>query len=256
MKIAICQLNTVWECKKENLDKIERILFDIKQFDSDVELGIFPEFFTTGFSFNPELPEQMSGFSVSRLVEISKATGMALIGSIPIMDKGVYYNRQMLIDGSDIQYYDKRHIFRYGGEDRLFKQGEKRVIFKFKEYRILPQVCYDLRFPVWSRVVNNDYDLVIWSANWPLSRESVIEPLVRARAIENLAYAIFVNRTGSEPQINYAGKSIGVDFKGEIITKFGEKEEYKIIDISLERLNDFREKFRVWEDSDKFNLQK
>lgn len=256
MKIAICQLNTVWECKKENLDKIERILFDIKQFDSDVELGIFPEFFTTGFSFNPELPEQMSGFSVSRLVEISKATGMALIGSIPIMDKEVYYNRQMLIDGSDIQYYDKRHIFRYGGEDRLFKQGEKRVIFKFKEYRILPQVCYDLRFPVWSRVVNNDYDLVIWSANWPLSRESVIEPLVRARAIENLAYAIFVNRTGSEPQINYAGKSIGVDFKGEIITKFGEKEEYKIIDISLERLNDFREKFRVWEDSDKFNLQK
>lgn len=256
MKIAICQLNTVWECKKENLDKIERILFDIKQFDSDVELGIFPEFFTTGFSFNPELPEQMSGFSVSRLVEISKATGMALIGSIPIMDKGVYYNRQMLIDGSDIQYYDKRHIFRYGGEDRLFKQGEKRVIFKFKEFRILPQVCYDLRFPVWSRVVNNDYDLVIWSANWPLSRESVIEPLVRARAIENLAYAIFVNRTGSEPQINYAGKSIGVDFKGEIITKFGEKEEYKIIDISLERLNDFREKFRVWEDSDKFNLQK
>ena len=162
----------------------------------------------------------------------------------------------MLIDGSDIQYYDKRHIFRYGGEDRLFKQGEKRVIFKFKEFRILPQVCYDLRFPVWSRVVNNDYDLVIWSANWPLSRESVIEPLVRARAIENLAYAIFVNRTGSEPQINYAGKSIGVDFKGEIITKFGEKEEYKIIDISLERLNDFREKFRVWEDSDKFNLQK
>ncbi len=256
MKIAICQLNTVWECKNENLDKIERMLFDIKQFDSDVELGIFPEFFTTGFSFNPELPEQMSGFSVSRLVEISKATGVALIGSIPIMDKGVYYNRQMLIDGFDIQYYDKRHIFRYGGEDRLFMQGEKRVIFKFKEFKILPQVCYDLRFPVWSRVVNNDYDLVIWSANWPLSRESVIEPLVRARAIENLAYAIFVNRTGSEPQINYAGKSIGVDFKGEIITKFGEKEEYKIIDISLERLNDFREKFRVWEDSDKFNLQK
>ena len=257
MKIALCQTTPVWEDINANLVKCRKIVEELVEKSPNTDIIVFPEFFTTGFSVeNNSIAEDMNGPSVEWMREMSKKYSTAFFASIPIFQNGKYFNRAVFVSPEKEWYYDKRHLFSYGGENRLYSQGEKRVIVNYKVWRILLQICYDLRFPVWSRNVSLEYDLIINVANWPSSRESVVSPLVRARAIENLSYYVFVNRAGEDPNCQYNRIGFVSNFKGDkILPVLDDKNGiWTICDLDLDSLRLFRETFRVWEDADKFLL--
>lgn len=166
-----------------------------------------------------------------------------------------YRNRHYFVyPDRTYQYYDKRHLFSYGGENKNYTAGDRRVVVEWKGYRILLLTCYDLRFPVWSRN-NNDYDAIIIAANWPDSRQRVWETLLTARAMENQCYVIAANRTGKDPQCNYIGGSFIIDAKGKnIAANTTDGEEIITAVISRESLDNFRNKFQVLNDKDNFNI--
>lgn len=255
MKIALCQVSIEWESPLANIHNFEKWIDDIHNKNSGVDLMIFPEFFTYGFTMNRHCAEHMNGTTHQWMRKISNKYNCAIIGSVPIIEaNGKIYNRMLFVDGDSTTIYDKRHLFSFGGEDKVYTKGESKIIVQKQGWNILLNICYDLRFPVWSRNIDNNYDILINIANWPQSRSSVIEPLVRARAIENQAYHIFVNRIGLDPSNTYSGASMAVDFKGEIISRLGDTESFMIIETDKEKLNNFRDKFRAWADSDNFTI--
>lgn len=255
MKILLCQIDIRWESKTFNLNHFEKLLDDFfLKNNSGVDLIVFPEFFSTGFSFNKSLAEDMAGESVNWIKMISAKYNSAVLTSLPFIENNNYFNRAFYVYHDQVEFYDKRHLFSYGGEDGLFTSGVEQKVINCSGVRIFPQICYDLRFPVWSRNVDLKYDLLIYIANWPKSRTNVIEPLVRSRAIENLAFTIFVNRVGEDPQNLYCGSSMFVNYKGEVLENLENKEVFKLVEIDIVQQNNFRNNFRVWRDSDKFNL--
>lgn len=256
MNIALCQTPIVWENFDENIDYYNCVLKDIfKCADSGIDIIVFPEFFTYGFTMNKCVAEKPDGPSSCWLKNKSIEYNVAIVASIPIVDDNKYFNRALLVtpDGSEF-YYDKRHLFSYGREDSVFSPGGSNSIINYKGWNISLQICYDIRFPVWSRNVGLSYDLIINMANWPDSRESVVEPLVRARAIENLCYFAFDNRTGTDPNNRYNKIGFVADYKGEVQASiFGSNEfNYEVYELNIEELKAFREKFKVWKDADKF----
>ncbi len=257
MKIALCQTPIVWENVNENISHYNSVLSDISNNNSDLDLVVFPELFTYGFSINQNIAEDSDGPSSAWLREKSREYQIALVASVPIREGGKIYNRAIFAtpDGSEFKY-DKRHLFSYGGEDTVFTPGDTAVIVKFKGWKIFLQICYDIRFPVWSRNIGLSYDMIINMASWPSSREKVISPLVRARAIENLCYFAFVNRSGKDPFNTYQKIGFVSDFKGEPLEPevSSDNLDYQIYELDLNALKKFREKFRAWEDSDKFNI--
>ena len=254
MKIAIYQLDIIWESAKENRDKISNTM---PKLFGKCDLLILPEMFTTGFNTNPQsISETMDGESVAFLKEMSKQYNIAIIGSIIIDDNGKIFNRMMFVtpDG-DLPHYDKRHLFRMSGEDKTFSAGQDKRIFRYKGFNILPQVCYDLRFPVWSRNKNLEYDIAIYVASWPRPRIKVWDILLKARSLENLCYTIGVNRVGTDPAIDYNGHSCIIDYLGNIVAETQEnKEEYIIYEIDKESLDKFRSKFPAQLDADDFTI--
>lgn len=255
MKIAIYQFDILWESAEENLKKVDSIMAELS---GKCDLLVLPEMFTTGFTMNPAtVAETMSGKSISFMLEATKRHNIAVIGSMIICEQENNYNRMLLITPEgEVSHYDKHHLFRMSGEGNHFKAGSERKIFEFKGFNILPQVCYDLRFPVWSRNVNCQYDIAIYVASWPIPRVRVWDTLLQARALENICYVVGVNRVGSDPSIDYNGHSCIIDFLGEKVAETTEsQEQYIIYDIDKEPLINFREKFPAHLDADNFTLE-
>ena len=255
LKVSIIQTNLSWEDKTTNLNHFSE---KIDKLPSSADVVILPEMFTTGFSMHPEnLAETMDGSSVQWMKEKAGQHNIVLSGSLIIEESGNYLNRSItaLPDGR-LYTYDKRHLFRMGEENEHYSGGNKRMIFTYGNWRIFPLICYDLRFPVWSRN-RDDYDLVFYVANWPESRRHVWKSLLLARALENQVYVVGVNRIGSGGQgLTYAGDSLVIDPKGTIISKTEPYvESSETVTLSLSELNKFREKFPVGKDADDFELK-
>ncbi len=249
------QLDTIWESPSANKDTIDRLFSDIQV---ETDILILPEMFTTGFSMEPEkLAEDMQGPTVEWMVEKASEWKCVLTGSIIINSSGDYMNRLLWVTPSgQVLYYDKKHLFRMGEENEHYTSGREILLTKLNEWRFRPLICYDLRFPVWSRN-RADYDVLIYVANWPESRREVWKNLLIARALENQAYVVGVNRIGKDGRnISYSGDSLVIDPRGQIISQTRPfQESVETLKISLDELQDFREKFPVHLDADEFTIK-
>ncbi len=244
-----------WNRPEENLAGVRSMAGR----ERGTDLIVLPEMFTTGFAITPPVQaEEMTGRSVFELRRISADTGIAIAGSMAIRTggrEGGLRNRFLFVypDGR-IRWYDKRHLFRMAGEDRSYSAGSERPVWEYKGFRIRPAVCYDLRFPVWLRN-RNDYDLLICVANWPSSRQSAWDLLLRARAVENHCYVVGCNAMGTSPDGTlYTGGSAAVGFKGEVLAGGVKDEAILRVRLDKEALSDFRKKFPVYLDADEFTL--
>ena len=252
MRVTLLQSNLVWENKAKNLSNFEH---QIQNISSETDLIILPEMFTTGFSMKVhQLAEEHLGPSFQVMQTWARTTKSAVLGSLIVRDKHQYFNRAYFVfsDGS-FQFYDKRHLFRMAKEDNYFTAGEERLIVEYKGWRIMPLVCYDLRFPVWSRN-NLSYDLLVYMANWPERRALPWKTLLRARAIENLAYVAGVNRIGEDGNgVRHSGDSTLINFKGEELTQIKpHHQQSETIELSKSDLTKFRTKFPAQLDADHF----
>lgn len=251
MKITLLQTDIAWGKPEENLLHVEQMLQNV----GDCDLIVLPEMFTTGFDTNPETVADDQGLALKWMRRIVRERNCALAGSVATKAGESYFNRMYFVSPDLLlASYDKRHLFTYGHEQQAFKPGSRRVVVPYRGIRILLQVCYDLRFPVFSRN-RGDYDLALYVANWPQGRQNVWETLLSARAIENQCYVAGVNRVGQDVNGKYNGGSKLVDFFGETIVRAEDgKESFVTGDINMERLNAFRKEFPVLEDADKFNI--
>lgn len=255
MKITLIQDTIVWADKRANLQKTE---FQLKSLAGKTDLVALPEMFTTGFCTSQlNLAETMQGETVQCLKSWAVEYNLAITGSFIATENGKYYNRAFFVfPNGEIETADKRHLFSMGGEDKLFSCGDKRLIVRYKEFNICILICYDLRFPVWSRNVANEYDLLIYTANWPESRIGVWNTLLVARAIENQTYVCGINRIGKDGEnLSYNGCSKLIDAKGkELLSSPLNEPMVDTIELSIKDLNDFRAKFPVWKDADRFEI--
>jgi omega-amidase len=255
LRVTLVQSMLPWEDASAALKLFSDRLEGLK---GTTDLVVLPEMFTTGFSMRSDvLSETMNGPAVRWMVDMAAAIGAAIYGSLIIKDGDAYYNRGIFVhpDGR-IDHYDKRHLFRMAGEHEHFSPGRKRVILEYLGWRILPQVCYDLRFPVFSRN-RNDHHLALYVANWPEARRSAWNILLPARAIENQCYVIGVNRVGMDgKEIHYAGDSVAVDPRGAVISSCGSgREAIKTLTLDAGELLRYREKFPAWMDADDFEIE-
>jgi predicted amidohydrolase len=260
INIALIQYDISWENPKENFTKLNQLFLNIKK---DVELVILPEMFATGFTMNINELDQSVGDSIfTWLQKKAKEINKIIIGSILIEEKKKYYNRMfwMRPDGS-FEQYDKRHLFQMGDEHKVMTAGKRRVIVPYKNIRFMLQICYDLRFPVWVKNKYNkesdshDYDAIIYIANWPEVRKHAYLSLLKARAIENQAYVIWVNRTGVDAKgVNHTGDSQLIDPLGFVINQTKENStEICYTQIDPSKLKEIRAGFKVGLDWDLSN---
>ncbi len=255
MKLTLIQPDIIWENKISNLDKLSGLIDTVP---SETEIVILPEMFNTGFSMNPEaLSEAPHSLTFDWMMSMARKSDSGICGSFIVGEEGHYYNRWIFVDRSgELCRYDKRHLFSPGNEDKLFTPGRERIVFNFRGINICPIVCYDLRFPVWCRV-RNDYELLIDSANWPESRRDVWLTLLKARALENMCYVAGVNRIGTDGTgTKHCGESAIFGPKGNLVASAGRDKECVISgEGSVPELLDFRKKFPVLDDADKFSLE-
>ncbi len=254
LTIALFQYDIAWENPSVNREKIT--LF-IDGLPSETDLVILPEMFTTGFSLKPKgLAETMQGITVLWMQELAKKHQVAIVGSLIIIENKKYYNRLVFVhDSGRIESYDKRHAFTLAGEQKEYTKGTERRIVTYKGWRICPLICYDLRFPVWARN-KEEYELLLYVANWPEARIKAWDALLKARAIENMAYTVGVNRVGVDANGHkYCGNSVVLDALGtvlkasEIHTEMG-----CIVTLSKERLDTARNRFGFLKDGDDFEF--
>jgi predicted amidohydrolase len=259
LTITGIQTNLQWEDKKANLALFEEKINSIKQ---KTEIVLLPETFTTGFSMQPsKLAETMDGETIQWMKKIAAAKKIILAGSVIIEDGGNYFNRLVwMLPNGQYGVYDKRHRFAYAGEDEQFTAGTKRLIASVKGWKINLLVCYDLRFPAWSRQNPStdsapEYDVLIYVANWPERRINAWKTLLQARAIENQCYVIGVNRTGVDGNnISYCGDSMVIDPLGEVLYNKKDDEDIFTVTLDKDHLNSVREKFPFWKDADRFQI--
>jgi len=251
--IALLSLDIIWESPDKNMRECEKLIAHIFCTTSNApDIIVLPELFATGFSMNASIAEKADGETSRWLKLMAERYNCAMLASVPILEGGVIYNRALFVTSSSTEYYDKRHLFSYGKEPTVFTQGIRRTVATYKEFNILIQICYDLRFPVWSRAKNLDYDIIINVANWPASRARVVEPMCRSRAIENQSYYLFVNRCGNDEESSYDGEKYAFDFMGDSLIPVVNGDSYSIFEINSDKLREFRDKFRAWEDTDDF----
>ncbi len=254
LTITLVQTPLEWQNPAANRAHFQTELAALK---GKTDLIILPEMFTSGFSMQPELvAEQMSGETLSWLKTLAQELNAAICGSMVIQHNTEYRNRFLFVtpDGV-VSHYDKHHLFRMGNEHQHYAAGTERQLIAYKGWRILPEVCYDLRFPVWSRN-RNDYDLAIYVANWPAPRRNAWRTLLMARAIENQCFIAGVNRTGTDGnELNYAGDSMLVNPLGEPQLDLADA-QFRIASTTLigDDLQRFRESFPAWQDADSFTL--
>ncbi len=255
LRISMIQSHITWEDREENLSYYGELL---RRVSGRTDLAVLPETFSTGFSMDVEkLADTMDGRTVATVKDWARGYKMAVVGSFIAAENGKYYNRAFFITPEgEAFYYDKRHLFRMAGEDRHFSAGDKRLIVSYKGWNICLQVCYDLRFPVWSRNESNAYDLLIYVANWPEARKKVWKTLLQARAMENMAYVCGVNRVGVDGNgFAFRGESVVYDARGKKIADAGKREEItRTCALSKSELDGFRMKFPAWKDADRFSI--
>lgn len=255
INIKVLQLDLAWENPAANRAKIDQLL---QNADEKTDVVFLPEMFSTGFSMNvSELAEMMDGETIQWMKERCHEHQLALCGSLIINDNGQFYNRLLFVEPSgEIQFYNKRHLFTMGNEESHFQKGTERLIVQYKGWRICPLICYDLRFPVWSRN-RNEYDLLVYSANWPTNRKDVWNTLLKARAIENQCYVVGANRVGTDGQmIRYSGNSQIFDAKGNSLDGLNDDDEVIVSSVlSYTELVKFRDSFPVLNDADSFSLE-
>ncbi|BCY27658.1 amidohydrolase [Flavobacterium okayamense] len=254
MKVAILQTDLVWENPIYNRLTIEsKVLSSDKKFD----ILVLPEMFTSGFTMNPErVAETMQGETIQWLKSLAKQKKTAIIGSLVIEEEGNYYNRLVFVTPKgEIQHYNKRHLFTLAGEEKVYTKGTEKVIFEYKDWKICPQVCYDLRFPVFARNVE-DYDLLVYVANWPKVRTQAWDTLLKARAIENMSFVIGVNRVGKDANgHDYIGHSQVIDELGnELIAPF-EESDLQVVSLNKKKMHETRAKLNFLNDKDEFDLK-
>jgi predicted amidohydrolase len=257
LNVTAIQSDIFWENPKKNTDYLDEILSG----QVATDLVILPEMFTTGFSMNAsKVAEKDLGESCLWMQQKAKQLNATIIGSIPTIDNGNFYNRLYVASPDNINHYDKRHLFSMAKENLSYSSGSSDLIIQVKEFKIKPLICYDLRFPIWSRnkLINDkyDYDVLIYIANWPELRSNAWVSLLQARAIENLSYVIGVNRVGKDFNgINYNGSSRVYNFKGDRIDDFLDNEVcVSQVFLDKSKLDNFRIKFPALNDADRFNL--
>lgn len=258
LTITLIQTNLFWEDKAANLTMLEAKINSINQ---PTEIIILPEMFTTGFSMKPkELVETMDGNSVSWMRKIATEKKVILTGSMMIEENGNYYNRLIwMLPNGQLGYYDKKHLFSFAQEEKHYSSGNKRLIASVKGWRINLQICYDLRFPVWARQQQQndepEFDILLYVANWPQRRAHAWKTLLTARAIENQAYVIGVNRVGNDGnKIYHSGDSMVIDALGEVLFHQADDETVFTITLQKESLQQTRNKFPFLHDADDFTI--
>ena len=254
MKIALIQTDLIWENPSQNRNNFET---KINSIASDVDLIVLPEMFSTGFSMHPEqLAESMQGETVTWLQHLAKAKNLALTGSLIIKENGNFYNRMVFVFPSgEMQYYDKRHLFSLAGENEVYLAGAKKQIVDYKGWKICLQICYDLRFPVFARNTE-EYDLLIYVANWPTTRILAWDTLLKARAIENMCYTIGVNRIGEDGNDHpYPGHSQVIDFLGKNLTEPSGESTILTATLDKTEMLETRKKLGFLNDRDQFSIK-
>lgn len=247
LKIAMIQMSIAWEDPKANRQELDTILGSLKK---PVNLVVLPEMFTTGFSMKAKaLAESPNGTTIGWMERWATNLNAVVTGSLIIKDKGRYYNRLIWMPPSGVvQYYDKMHLFSFADEDKNFDCGTERKVFVHEQWRISPQICYDLRFPEGSRNTI-DYDLLLYVANWPEQRIDAWSTLLKARAIENVSFTLGVNRVGQDKMgNNYNGQSAAYDYKGQPLFKPDARPNVFEFNISKPDLLSFRNKFPALDD--------
>jgi predicted amidohydrolase len=247
LRVSIIQTAIIWENPLENLENLTPKINQLPPTD----VVVLPEMFTTGFTMQPEkVAETMQGTTVHWMREMAQKKQIALIGSLVIRENNKFYNRLIVaLPTDEVLVYDKRHLFSYAGENHVYTAGNERLTFGFKGFKICPLICYDLRFPVFSRNTVA-YDVLLYVANWPQKRLLAWNTLLKARAIENMCYVVAVNRIGECPNELYNGHSQIVDYVGNYIVEPFENEEIKTILLHKKLQEEARKTFGFLEDRD------
>lgn len=254
LKVSTVQSTLVWEDRDTNLKNFTNHIDSINE---STDLILLPEMFTTGFSMNPKpISEKMDGPTIQWMKAQASKKNAVIAGSIIIEEKEKFYNRLIWMrpDGT-YETYNKRHLFTLTGEHQQYTKGTKRKIINLHGWKICPLICYDLRFPVWSR--NTDaYDLLIYVANWPTKRINAWSSLLAARAIENQCYTIGVNRIGTDATgLNYNGMTSILNFDGVLLYSIQDLAQIKTTTFNYESLQDFRKKLAFLNDRDHFSIE-
>jgi predicted amidohydrolase len=251
ISVSIIQSDIIWEDRLSNLENYQNKINQIESTD----LIVLPEMFTTGFSMNPkDISETMSGETIQWMKTNASKMNSVICGSIIIEEEDKYFNRFIWVnpDGS-IHHYDKKHLFSFAGENENYTPGSKKLIIEYKGWKICPLICYDLRFPVWSRN-SEDYDLLIYVANWPDKRKLAWKTLLTARAIENQCYVIGVNRIGKDIKNYYSGDSSLINALGETLYTNSHIEDIYTTTISKYDLDKVRNQLPFLNDKDNFKI--
>ena len=254
MKIALIQTALHWENPTQNIQNLTQ---NINSISEKIDLIILPEMFTSGFTMNPKNAAQtMDGEALSWLKQTALQKKCAITGSLVIQENNNFFNRLVFVfPNGEVQHYDKKHLFTLAGEDKVYNAGTQKLIVDYKGFKICPLICYDLRFPVFARNVE-DYDLLIYVANWPKPRVNAWDILLKARAVENMSFVVGVNRVGcDENNHEYVGHSQVVDFLGNYIQEPQETDGIFIVELNKNQLIETRKKLAFLDDKDTFKLQ-
>jgi omega-amidase len=256
LRVSLVQQPLVWQDGEANRLRFAELL---RPLAGATDLVVLPETFTSGFSMEVErLAEPAGGATTQWLLRLAAALDAVVTGSVITLDGGLYYNRLLWAEpGGQLRHYDKRHLFRMGREQRHFTPGRSAWSVEWRSFRICPLICYDLRFPVFSRRRPGlEYDLLLYVANWPAARADAWRQLLRARAIENLAYVVGVNRVGNDGHgVAHSGDSAAIDFRGRPLADAGDVPAVLTVNVPRGPLEEFREKFPAHLDADRFTLE-
>jgi predicted amidohydrolase len=255
LSFSLIQTSLFWEDKGANLAMLAKKIMGIEEY---TEIIVLPEMFSTGFSMQPEkFAETMDGPTVEWMRRMSAEKKVILTGSLMIKEEEKYYNRLIwMLPNGELGYYDKRHLFAFAGEDQHYSAGNKRLIASVKGWKINLQICYDLRFPVWARQQGDEYDVLLYVANWPEKRSHAWKTLLTARAIENQCITMGVNRVGLDGNnIAHSGDSLIVGPLGEVLYHCAYEEAIFTITLQKEEITNARTQFPFWKDADFFHIQ-
>lgn len=259
LNICLFPQEILWGDKENNLDTLART---IQTVHPDTDIIVVPEMFSTGFITHDKeevrkFAERNTGETVDFLMKLARKYNKAIAGTFIADSGGSLFNRAFFIEpDGETTFADKRHLFRMGGEEKVFSSGFERMRVRFRGWNISMVVCYDIRFPVWCRNVNNEYDLLIAVANWPKARVDAWNTLLKARAMENLAYVVGVNCKGKDMLgYEYDGSSAAFDFRGKDITMRHPDSEVAYASLSRDKLIAFRNRFPAWQDADNFSIE-
>ena len=252
LRIGLAQFDIAWENPQANFLHLQ----DLMQWEEHVDFLILPEMWSTGFTMSPATAaEQAPGEALNWMIEQAQKLNIVIGGSVSTREGDQYFNRWYCVypDGA-VKSYDKRHLFSYGKEDQFYTSGDAHLVFEISGWKIMPVICYDLRFPVWCRNTTG-YDLMVVVANWPTPRIHHWDTLLKARAIENQCYVAAVNRIGSDGNnLHYPGHSSIYDMNGIALLELKDKEGVGIFNLDKSALTQYREHFRFLQDQDTFSL--